>query len=484
MFLTLEIKSGPAFEQLPDRQHTFGIEGGRIGRTSGNEWVIPHEFVHREHASVRFFNGLFFIEKRGQNLVAVNSPDRDLPTGDSYPVRDGDKLFIDEFELSVRITDRPPPPPVRPQIAPPPPPPATPLPGSNDATGAHFLQPRPGPLVDFGGDDGEDELDKFLKNLGPEPPPARARAQEVNSSSAIHDRIDLPMSAPRGVPPPPPPAAGGGGILAEGWDKTSFSFNPPAQPVQAPPPPPRYAEPARAAPPPPPPRYAEPPRAVPPPAYSAPSYAPPAYAPPAAGLPAAPTGELAALLAQAGIEPALLMPGEVAMIGRALRGSLAGIIRVLQVRSEMRARFRVSDSRTAGGERNPLKAAANLEDALHEFFRRRGPDALPLDQAVGHAVDEIDWHQGAMLDAMKAAFVSMLERFDPAAIEEEAERTGRRSALVGRAGRLWDAYEKQFRALAADRDEAFRKVFCSDFARAYEEALERRRTGARNQRHP
>jgi len=468
VFLTLEIKSGPGLEQLPERQHTFGIEGGRIGRTSGNEWVIPHEFVHREHASVRFFNGLFFIEKRGQNLVAVNSPDRDLPTGDSYPVRDGDKLFIDEFEMAVRITAQPPPPPVRPQIAPPPltAPPAR---APSDITASHFSQPRPGPLVDFGGDDGEDELDKFLKNLGPETPPARARAQEINSSSAIHDRIELPMSAPRSAPPPPPPA-GGGGMLAEGWDKTSFSFNPPAQPMQAPPPP-RYPEPARAVPP-------------PPPAYAAPAYAPPAYSPPIAGRPPAPSGELAALLAQAGIDPALLAPGEVEMIGRALRGSLAGIIRVLQVRSEMRARFRVSDARTAGGERNPLKAAANLEDALHEFFRRRGPDSLPLDQAVSHAVDEVDWHQGAMLDAMKAAFVSMLERFDPAAIEEEAERTGRRSALVGRAGRLWDAYEKQFRALAADRDEAFRKVFCSDFARAYEEALEGRRTGARNQRHP
>ena len=99
MFVTLEIMSGPGFEQLPARQHTFGIEGGRIGRTAGNEWVIPHEFVHREHASVRFFNGLFFIEKRGQNLVAVNAAERDLPTGDSYPIRDGDKLFIDEFEI-------------------------------------------------------------------------------------------------------------------------------------------------------------------------------------------------------------------------------------------------------------------------------------------------------------------------------------------------------------------------------------------------
>jgi type VI secretion system FHA domain protein len=472
VFLTLEITSGPAFEQLPARQHTFGIEGGSIGRTAGNEWVIPHEFVHREHASVRFFNGLFFIEKRGQNLVAVNSPERDLPTGDSYPVRDGDKLFIDEFEISVRITAQPPPPPVRPQIAPPPLT-AAPSQRADDVTGSRFTSP-PSPLIDFGGDDGEDDLDKFLRNLTPEVPVARARSQEVNSSAAIHDRIDLPMNSPRSAPPPPsaPPPAGGGSMLADGWDKTSFSFNPPANPPAAAPPPPRYPEPARAAPP--------PPSYPPPPAYAP----PPAYSPPPAARAAAPTGELAALLAQAGIDPSLLMAGEVEMIGRALRGSLAGIIRVLQVRSEMRARFRVTDSRTATGERNPLKAAANLDDALHEFFRRRGPDSLPLDQAVDRAMEEVDCHQGAMLDAMKAAFGSMLERFDPAAIEEEAERTGRRSALVGRAGRLWETYEKQFRTIAGDKDEAFRKLFAADFARAYEEALESRRTGARNQRQP
>ncbi len=463
MFVTLEIMSGPGFEQLPARQHTFGIEGGRIGRTAGNEWVIPHEFVHREHASVRFFNGLFFIEKRGQNLVAVNAAERDLPTGDSYPIRDGDKLFIDEFEISVRITAQPPPPPVRPEIAPPAFT-ASPPQRADDVTGSRFTS-QPSPLIDFGGDDGEDDLDKFLRNLTPEVPVARARSQEVNSSAAIHDRIDLPMNSPRAAPAPPSaaPAPAGGSMLADGWDKTSFSFNPPATAPVAAPPPPRYPEPTRAA---------------PPPAYPTPTE----YSPPAAARMPAPAADLAALLAQAGIDPSLLLAGEVEMIGRALRGSLAGIIRVLQVRSEMRARFRVSDSRKAGAERNPFKAAANLDDALHEFFRRRGPDSLPLDQAVNRALEEVDWHQGAMLDAMKVAFASMLERFDPTAIEEEAERTGRRSALVGRAGRLWETYEKQFRVIAGNRDEAFRTLFATDFARAYEEALEGRRTGARNQR--
>ncbi len=466
MFLTLEITAGPGFEQLPERQHTFGLEGGRIGRTAGNEWVIPHEFLHREHASVRFFSGLFYIEKRGQNLVAVNGSDRDLASGDSYPLRDGDKLFLDEFEIAVRITAQAPAP--RPVIAPPPTPPQPAV----DSTGIHRSLGSSG-FMGLGDEDGEDELDNFLKNRNPAPVVQRARADEVNRSAAIHDRIDLPMNSPR-MPPQPPAPPGGGGLLQEGWDKTSFNFNPPAAP---------QAMPASPPPSPPPQRYAEPPRPAPPRQPPAPS--PAAYQPAApqrAPQPAAASGDLAALLAHAGIDPRLLAPGEAELLGRALRESLAGIIRVLQVRSEMRSRFRLSGTRTAAVDRNPLKAAANIDDALHEFFRHRARDALPLDQAVGHALEEIDWHQTASLDAMQVAFFAMLERFDPASIEEEADRTGRRSGLTGRAGRLWEAYETRFKAVAADRDEAFRKIFGAEFARAYDEALERRRTAARNKR--
>ena len=191
MFLTLEITAGPGFEQLPERQHTFGLEGGRIGRTAGNEWVIPHEFLHREHASVRFFSGLFYIEKRGQNLVAVNGADRDLASGDSYPLRDGDKLFLDEFEIAVRVTAQAPAP--RPVIAPP-------APASQqrvvDSTGIHLSLGSSG-LLGLADEGGDDDLDNFLKNRNPEPVVQRARADEVSRSAAIHDRIDLPMNSRR-----------------------------------------------------------------------------------------------------------------------------------------------------------------------------------------------------------------------------------------------------------------------------------------------
>lgn len=85
MFLTLEITSPQAAKFGSQRLHTFGIEGGRIGRAADNEWVIPDQYVHSIHAVVRFMSGLFFIEKRGQNRVSVNRPDVDLPINEPFP---------------------------------------------------------------------------------------------------------------------------------------------------------------------------------------------------------------------------------------------------------------------------------------------------------------------------------------------------------------------------------------------------------------
>src|ERR1700690_2050789 len=116
MYLTLEITGADAARFGSQRIHTFGVEGGRIGRAADNQWVIPDQYIHSLHAVVRYMSGLFFIEKRGQNRVAVNRADIDLPLNEPFPLKDGDKLYLDDYELSVRVSRTPP------SIAPAPPP--------------------------------------------------------------------------------------------------------------------------------------------------------------------------------------------------------------------------------------------------------------------------------------------------------------------------------------------------------------------------
>src|SRR5262249_37715912 len=63
--------------------------------------VLPGVGVHRHHATVRFINGVFFVEGVGTNGIAINTPEVVLPRNEPYPLKTGDKIFIDEYEVAV-----------------------------------------------------------------------------------------------------------------------------------------------------------------------------------------------------------------------------------------------------------------------------------------------------------------------------------------------------------------------------------------------
>src|SRR5215510_8619215 len=101
MYLTFEVISPNAAALGAGRRKVFTVDGGRIGRAPENGMVLPGVGVHRHHATVRFINGVFFVEGVGTNGIAINDPDRVLPRNEPYPLKSGDKVFIDEYEVAV-----------------------------------------------------------------------------------------------------------------------------------------------------------------------------------------------------------------------------------------------------------------------------------------------------------------------------------------------------------------------------------------------
>ncbi|MGC1523831.1 MAG: type VI secretion system-associated FHA domain protein TagH, partial [Steroidobacteraceae bacterium] len=200
--------------------------------------------------------------------------------------------------------------------------------------------------------------------------------------------------------------------------------------------------------------------------------------------PAPIAGNLAGLAEALGLRSNELTAADVEVLGRALRNSLSGVIELLQVRNEIRSRFRVALTQGGKADPNPLKNAPNVEDALHELFRRRQPGALAVDHAIADGMEEAKLHQLAILDAMRGAFDALIARLDPAAMAAQSESTGKRNplAIAGRS-RHWENYLEYFgEQVGRDREEAFRRLFGSEFANAYEQALDRLRRMARNRR--
>jgi type VI secretion system protein ImpI len=279
--------------------------------------------------------------------------------------------------------------------------------------------------------------------------------------------------------PPPPTAAppAGSMTIPEDWDKTSFNRSK-LQPAPAPPPPP-LATPSPAAPrpaaygtaplqPPQPTPAVPPPRPVPRPAVGVGATTSP--------LPSAPSGssfDWDAFLRAAGVDPATVPPDTASIMGSIVRSVVQGLIEVLRARSEIKTEFRMPVTQVKVSENNPLKFAANAEDAIGSLFGRRNPAYLGPQEAFEDALNDVRFHQLAMLVGVRAGFDSLMSRFDPEQLVELFERQGKRGGLFGGGGkaRYWEMYTARFEELAADRDDTFRRLFGEEFARAYEKQL-------------
>jgi type VI secretion system protein len=83
----------------------FGVGGGGIGRAHDNDWVLPdpQRYLSAHHARVQFRDGAYYLLDTSTNGVFVN--DGTVPIGrrNPYPLRDGDRLRLGDYQLVVSL---------------------------------------------------------------------------------------------------------------------------------------------------------------------------------------------------------------------------------------------------------------------------------------------------------------------------------------------------------------------------------------------
>jgi type VI secretion system protein ImpI len=172
-----------------------------------------------------------------------------------------------------------------------------------------------------------------------------------------------------------------------------------------------------------------------------------------------------------GVEPARVPPEMSAQLGNILRSVVQGLIEVLRARSEIKSEFRMPVTQVKVSENNPLKFAANAEDALGNLLGRRNPAYLGPREAFDDALNDVRFHQLAMLAGVRAGFDNLLARFDPVQLQEAFERQGKSRGLFGGKSTHWERYTERYEEMTRDRDDTFRRLFGEEFARAYEQQL-------------
>jgi predicted component of type VI protein secretion system len=105
MLLALSIVSEQGAALGPTAYKVFDERGGSIGRVAGNDWVLPdpQNFVSSRHALVSSIDGMFYLEDRSSNGTFINAPDQLTSRADRQPLRDGDRLFIGDYEIIVQL---------------------------------------------------------------------------------------------------------------------------------------------------------------------------------------------------------------------------------------------------------------------------------------------------------------------------------------------------------------------------------------------
>jgi type VI secretion system FHA domain protein len=258
MPLTLEVVGEKAARMGGAVRKTF-TAGGTIGRLPDNDWILPDQYISGHHARISFANGAFTIEDTSTNGVFINSPQNRLTRKKAYPLRNGDTIFIDDYEVRVTVAREP---------------------AAVESYARARSAPSSGPLIPddsfdgLPGAAGEPNATDPLALLGLQSSPAiqagpSAASLAKQSPLAEHYRppkpIPPPRSAPAAQPAAAPPKDPPPGFIPDDYDPMSSEDDDPfaapdptmSRPVQAspsaPPPParPAVAPPARAVPAPP-----------------------------------------------------------------------------------------------------------------------------------------------------------------------------------------------------------------------------------------
>lgn len=515
--LILEVLGVPEWEVGDAWRKEFGAAGGRIGRAFDCDWVLSNRYMSRHHATVSCLDGVFYIEAIGENGVAVNEPDEKLPKHERRVLEDGDHLFLDEYEISVAISEGVEgeraaeavplinevelslPVTVRQGNSPEPlslvaenatvpkkgwdSKPAVDLPSEPSSTPVS-RPPRPASVakpeatLPSAGDARPSRVPKVAFSSGSAAAPlpgGTSRPAPVPAAGASAKPALVPMSGANSKPAPAPIQATNSDTAL--MTMASVSSLPTVLPI---------AE-----------SSSKPASATTSAATAKPSLGPmsaassratatvlampiaepttvPLARPVSSVMPGTANGfDVAAFLSGAGLDPQSVPPEMAATLGQIVRAVVQGLMDVLRARAEFRSQFRLVSTRVQISQNNPLKFSIDAEDALSALLRARSPGYLSPLEALEDAFDDIRFHQVAMLAGMRAGFESVTQRFNPEKVMEQSDRRRQGSlSRLGAKGRYWDRYVDLFEEVAAYPDAGFQRLYGEEFSDAYERQLE------------
>ncbi len=411
---------------LADRSSAvFSVEGGTIGRSADNDWVLPDpmRYVSAHHARVQFREGHFYLQDVSTNGVYVNDDMEPLAKRGSngYRLMNGDVLRIGEYHIVAALESQ------RAAAASEEDPVAAAVP-----TSIHALRSLGrAPERDIGAVLNLDEL------LVPEPRrdpvlPVNAYGQAVDSVPVRALADDVPLIDGEPTPAVPGPAAGDTEAATHGERMARLAEAVAREPKNG--------------------------------------NGALALADVHSGLDAFCRG--------AGIEterlPADAQTRLLHLAGRLFRETLVGLKDLERTRANTRNRYRVEMPAREQDDPRPSLADSMVEDLLIDLLVQHENRRLDSVQWLREVVGDAKMHENATAQATRAAFVEFLDRLDPAELEARFERAARRGkARAADKAQYWELFVNFYRNLIEMPADHLPHTFVEAFSSAYREAMKK-----------
>ena len=416
---------------LGDRSSiVFTVDGGTIGRSADNDWVLPDplRYVSAHHARVQFRNGRYYLQDVSTNGVFVNDESEPLNRRgpDGYPLRNGDMLKVGDYQVVVALDadiDQPRP--------------ATDTGAAAVPTSIHALHTLGrAAQTDIGHMLNLDDL------LVPETPTGESLMPVNAYGQAV---MQAPM---RAAAVAPAPATTAPPRRAPNTDPDDDSL---ARRVEL------LANAAKRD------------------LQSRANGTAPANGATPAQLMDVNSG-LQVFCRGAGIEadqlPADAQTRLLHLAGQLFREALVGMKELERSRNESRNRFRIEVPPPDPDDPRPSLARLTASELVLELLvshERRRLDAV---QWLRESVGEAKTHELATQQATRAAFVEFLDRLDPAELEARFERAARRGkARSADKAQYWELFITFYRNLIEMPADHLPHTFVEAFAASYRESL-------------
>jgi type VI secretion system FHA domain protein len=414
---------------LGDRSSiVFSVDGGTIGRSADNDWVLPDplRYVSAHHARVEHRDGHFYLEDLSTNGVFVNDEDRPLakaePTG--HLLKTGDIVRMGDYQIVAALETE------AEQSA-------APADTGNGAvpTSIHALKTlgRAHAQTDIGAMLNLDDL--LVPDTSPNPTfhPVNAYGQAITHMPTVAPPARAVAPGPAAVAAPAPTPAPVPSPEEEAIER-------------------RIARLAKAA-------GRDPKNGASAPAlYDVHS-------------------GLQAFCRGAGVEVERLPPDAqtrlLHLAGQFFREALVGLKELDRSRNDTRNRFRI-DLPIDPDDPRPSLARSTVEDLVIDLFAQHESRRLDAVGWLREAIAEGKTHEIAAAKATRTAFVEFLDRLDPAELEARFERAARRGkARSADKAQYWELFTTFYRNLIEMPADHLPHTFVEAFAAAYKEYVKK-----------